>query len=69
MPRIVAEVLVVEAERSDRRHLRDVLAGFRPMEMVRVAREYDYGAGRKGFQLTRVECIPQSDIKTPEITV
>jgi hypothetical protein len=31
--------------------------------MGRVARENDYGAGRIGFQLTRVEFITQSDIK------
>src|SRR5208283_471228 len=31
--------------------------------MGRVAREYDYGAGRIGFQLTRVELITQSDIE------
>jgi hypothetical protein len=31
--------------------------------MGSVAREYDYGAGRIGFQLTRVKLITQSDIK------
>jgi hypothetical protein len=31
--------------------------------MGRVARENDHGAGRVGFQLTRVEFIAQSDIK------
>jgi hypothetical protein len=31
--------------------------------MGRVARENDHGAGRIGFQLTRVEFITQSDIK------
>ena len=38
-------------------YLRDVLTGFRPVEMGRVARENDHGAGRIGFQLTRVEFI------------
>jgi hypothetical protein len=33
------------------------------VEMGRVARENDYGAGRIGFHLTRVEFITQSDIK------
>jgi hypothetical protein len=31
--------------------------------MVRVAGENDHGAGRMGFQLTRVEFVTQSDIK------
>jgi hypothetical protein len=43
--------------------LRDVLAGFRPVEMGRVARENDDRAGRIGFQLNRVEFITQSNIK------
>ena len=33
------------------------------MEMLRVAGKDDDGAGRIGFQLTRVEFIPQSEIK------
>ena len=43
--------------------LRDVLARFRPVEMGRVARENDHGAGWIGLQLTRVEFITQSDTK------
>ena len=61
--RIVFRAEVFQSKRPHRGYLRDVLAGFRPMEMGRVARENDYGAGRIGFQLTRVEFITQSDIK------
>jgi hypothetical protein len=54
---------VFESKRPHRGYLGDVLAGFRPVEMGRVARENDHGAGGIGFQLTRVEFITQSDIK------
>jgi hypothetical protein len=37
IPRIVFPIDVFKAKRPNRRHLRDVLAGFRPMEMGRVA--------------------------------
>src|ERR1035438_5059447 len=60
---IVFRAEVFQSKRPHRGHLRDVLAGFRPMEMGRVARENDHGTGRIGFQLTRVEFITQSDIK------
>jgi len=33
MARIVGQVVIFEAERTDRRHLRDVFAGLRPVEM------------------------------------
>src|ERR1700739_1711500 len=61
--RIVFRVQVFQSKRPQRGYLRDVLAGFRPVEMVRVAGENDHRAGRIGFQLTRVEFITQSDIK------
>ena len=67
IPRIVFRAKVFQSERPDRCYLRDVLAGFRPVEMVRVAGENDHGAGRIGFELTRVEFITQSDMNTPEI--
>ena len=44
-------------------HLSDVLAGFRPVEMGRVAGKNDHGARRISFQLTRIEFITLSDIK------
>src|SRR5580698_2954122 len=61
--RIVFRAEIFQSKRPYRSYLRDVLAGFRPVEMVRVARENDHGAGRIGFQLTRVEFITKSDIK------
>jgi hypothetical protein len=67
IPRIVFRAKVFQSKRPDRCYLRDVLAGFPPVEMVRVARENDHGAGRIGFELTRVEFITQSDMNTPEI--
>src|SRR6266404_5353114 len=50
--RIVFRAEVFQSKRLDRGYLRDVLAGFRPVEMGRVARENDHGAGRNGFQST-----------------
>src|SRR5277367_5861377 len=61
--RIVFRAEVFQSKRPHCGYLGDVLAGFRPVEMVRVARKNDHGAGRIGFQLTRVEFITQSDIK------
>src|SRR6202042_2900797 len=61
--RVVFRVEVFESQRAYRGDLRDVLARLRPVEMVRVARENDHGAGRIGLQLTRVEFVTQSDIK------
>jgi len=60
---IVFRAEVFHSKWPHRGDLRDILAGFRPVEMVRVAREDDHRAGRIGFQLTRVEFIAQSDIK------
>src|SRR5579863_10452437 len=61
--RIVLRAEVFQSQRSHRGYLCDVLAGFRPVEMGRVARENDYGSGRIGLQLARVELIAQPDIK------
>ena len=44
--RIVFGVEVFEYKRPQRGYLRDVLAGFRPVEMGRVARENDHRAER-----------------------
>jgi len=61
--RIVFRAEIFQSKRPYRSYLRDVLAGFRPVVMGRVARENDHGAGRIRFQLTRVEFIAESDIK------
>jgi GAF domain-containing protein len=56
--RIVFRAQVFQSKRPHRSHLRDVLAGLRPVKMGRVAWENDHGAWRIGFQLTLVEFIP-----------
>src|SRR3984957_20048293 len=50
--RIVFRAEVFQSKRPHRGYLRYVLAGFRPVEMVRVPGENDHGAGRISFQLT-----------------
>ena len=55
--RIVFPIDVFKAKRPNRRHLRDVLAGFRPMEVGGVAGKNDHRAGRIGVQLLSVELI------------
>src|SRR4051794_24936083 len=54
MPRIVLRVVIFEAERTDCRHLRDVFARFRPMEMPGLARQNDDASRRIGFHLLGV---------------
>ena len=63
MPWIVVRINVFKAQRPDRRHLRDVLAGLRPMEVGCVAGQNDHGSGRIGHQLLGVEVITQPDVK------
>jgi hypothetical protein len=54
---------VVEADRTERGDLGDVLARLRPVEVRRLARQHDDGAGRVGLQLIRVEVLAQADIE------
>src|ERR1700678_3611150 len=61
--RIVFRAEVFQSKWPQRGYLGDVLAGFRPVEMGRVPKKNDHGAGWVGFQLTRVELLTQSDIK------
>src|ERR1700733_14358545 len=63
VPGIVARVDVVEADRPERRDLGDVLAGLRPVEVRRLARQHDDGAGRIRLQLVRVEVLAQPDVE------
>src|SRR5580692_11193383 len=53
--RIVFRVKIFQSEWPHRSYLCDVLAGFRPVEMVRVSRKNDHRAGRVGFQFSCVE--------------
>jgi len=63
IPRIVFPIDLFKAKRPNRRHLRDVLAGFRPMEMGRVAGKNDHGAGWIGMQPLSVELITNRDVE------
>jgi len=54
---------VFKAKRPNRRHLRDVLTGFRPVEMGRIAGQNDDAAGRIRLQLIGVELIAQADVE------
>ena len=48
--RIVFRAEGFQSKRPHRGDLREVLAGFRPVEMGRVTGENDHGAGRIGFR-------------------
>jgi CheY-like chemotaxis protein len=61
--RIVLRADVFKSKWSNRRHLRDVLTGFRPVEMGRVAGQNDDGAGWIRLQLIGVELITQADVE------
>jgi hypothetical protein len=61
--RIALGVDVFEANRPDRRHLRDVLTGFCPVEMMGLAGQDDHGTWRIRFQLRFVELIAPANVE------
>lgn len=61
--RIVFRVDVLQTKRPNRRHLRDVLAGFSPMEMGRIAGQDDNASWRVRLQLMGVEPIADADVE------
>lgn len=61
--RIVFRADVFKAKRPNRRHLRDVLTGFRPVEMRRIAGQNNDATGRIRLQLIGVELIAQADVE------
>jgi len=61
--RIVGGIEIFNAERADRRHLRDVLAGSRPVEMGSVAGQHDHASRRKSLHLVAVEMIAEADVE------
>src|SRR6266436_1844738 len=61
--RIVLRADVFKAKRPNRRHLCDVLTGFRPVEMGRIARQNDDATGGICLQLIGVELIAEADIE------
>src|SRR5260221_6704360 len=56
-------IVIFKAEWSDRRHLRDVFAGLRPMEMPGFARKNDDASRRIRLHLVTIEGLPEPDVK------
>ena len=63
LTRIVVRIQVFEAQRTDGRYLGDVLTGFCPMEVGRIAGQNNDAAGWIRFDLVAVELIPQADVE------
>ena len=62
LTRIVAEIHVIDAQRTDGRYLGDVLTRLCPVEMGRVARQYDDATGRISLYLIAVELVAETDV-------
>ena len=60
---IVFRIEVFKSKRSNRGHLRYVLAGLCPVEMGRIARQNDDASGRICLQLFRIELLAQADVE------
>src|SRR5260370_22199339 len=56
-------IVIFKAERSDRRHLRGVFAGPRPMEMPGFAWKNDHASRRIGLHLVAIEGLSEPDVK------
>jgi hypothetical protein len=67
--RIVARIQIFEAERSDRRDLRDVLAGFRPMKMWCISWKDDDAPRRISVHLIAIEMVAKPDVEDADMTV
>ena len=65
---IVMWVVIFKAERSDRRYLRHVLAGLRPVEMPGFAWKNDDASRRIRLHLVAIEGLPEPDVKAPRVT-
>jgi hypothetical protein len=63
VPRIVDWIDVGETQRPDRANLRDVFAGFGPMEMRLAAGQHYHAPGRVRSELGLVELVSQPDVK------
>ena len=61
--RIVLDVLVFEAQRTNGRYLSDVLAGLCPVEVPGITGQNDNAAGRICLDLIAVEAIAQTDVE------
>src|SRR4051794_33313351 len=54
---------IFQAKRTNRRHLGDVLTGFRPVEMRRIARQNDNATGWIRLEFIGVELITLADVE------
>ena len=63
LARIIGGIEKFNAERADRRYLRDVFAGSRPVEMGSVAGQHDHASRRKSLHLVAVELIAKADVE------
>ena len=63
LTRIVAEIHVIDAQRTDGRYLGDVLTRLCPVEMGRIARQYDDATGRISLYLIAVERVAETDVE------
>src|SRR5437762_14166014 len=63
LTRIVGGIQVFEAQRTNGRYLGDVLTGFGPVEVGRIAGQNDDAPRRICFHLVAVELIAQADVE------
>src|SRR5213594_2096404 len=63
LTRIVGGIKVFEAQRTNGRYLGDVLTGFCPVEVGRIAGQNDDATGRISLHLVAVELIAQADVE------
>src|SRR5207253_10293468 len=63
LTRIVGGIQIFEAQRTNGRYLGDVLTGFGPVEVGRIARQNDDATGRIRLHLIAVELIAQADVE------
>src|SRR6266704_5985348 len=63
LTRIVGGIQVFEAQRTNGRYLGDVLTGFRPVEVGRIAGKNDDATGWIRLHLIAVELIAQADVE------
>jgi len=63
LTRIVAEIHVIDAQRTDSRYLGDLLTRLCPVEMGRVAGQNDDATGRISLHLIAVELVAETDVE------
>ena len=63
LARIIGGIEKFNAERADRRYLRDVFARSRPVEMGSVAGQHDDASRWKGLDLVAVKPIAEADVE------